>query len=443
MQNGCRHILYTAPTGSGKTLLTAHMLHTAANKGMRSLFIVHRRELINQSARAFDQEEIKYGIISSGFSEAKHHRVQLASVQTLARRISRYSQPSLVVYDEAHHLAARSWDKIFRHNSHSYHIGLTATPERLDGKGLGTYFQSMVTGPSTQTLIERGYLSPYKLYAPSNVNLEGVHTKMGDYEKHELAHAMDKPAITGNAVEHYKRLCYGKRAVVFCVSIEHSKHVVDEFNRHGINAAHVDGETPEGERDKFIEQFKAGNIQVLSNVEIFGEGFDVPAIEAAILLRPTQSLGYYLQQIGRALRPSPGKDQAILLDHVGNWSRHGLPDETHHWSLEGAAHRTNRRNTGISVKICPKCFAAQLAGATACRFCGFTFETRPREIEERQGTLEEVHRLAKRSTAWEQTQAESLEALTRLGIQRGYKFPHRWAYYVFKARQAKRLNKVA
>ena len=302
----------------------------------------------------------------------------------------------------------------------------------------------MISGPSVQTLISQGYLSPYKLYAPSTVNMNGIHIRMGDYEKKELAKAVDRPSITGNAIEHYKRLCMGRRAIVFCASVEHSKHVVDQFRASGIRAEHVDGTTPDDDRSRAVAAFKAGDIQVLSNVELFGEGFDVPSMEAAILLRPTQSLGLYLQQVGRALRPFEQKAGAIILDHVGNYERHGLPDDERSWTLEGHAGRTKHASKQVSVKVCPKCFAAQIAGMPACRFCGYVYEVQPREVLEKEGTLEEVNIEAQRIKArMAQGQAQSLEELTAIGIQRGYKFPRRWAYFVFKSRQQKRLGRFA
>ena len=421
------------------------MLHTASQRGMSSIFIVHRRELINQSSRAFKEEGLEHGIISSGFFEDRKPNVQLASVQTLARRLSRVRQPRLVVWDESHHIAAESWGRIFRGYPETYHIGLTATPERLDGKGLGTYFKEIVCGPSVQTLIQQGYLSPYRLYAPTRFDVSKLHIRMGDYEKTELAQAVDKPSITGDAIAHYKRLCPGRRAIVFCVSREHSKHVIERFKDAGIRAAHVDGETPSEERDRAIRDFSEGHIQVLSNVDLFGEGFDVPAIEAAIMLRPTQSLGVYLQQVGRAFRPSIGKSEAIILDHVGNYERHGLPDDERQWSLEGRDARVGKsRGLGISVRICPKCFAAQSANLPACKFCGYMFETKPREVEQKEGELSEVDlertRIEARRT---QGRVQTLEELIALGRQRGYRYPERWAWFVMRGRQAKKLGKVA
>ena len=439
-RQGIKSVLIQLPTGGGKTLLTASMLNTAASKGFNSWFIVHRRELVKQTIQAFSDIGIKrFGVISSGFQEAKGFPIQICSIQTLIRRHDRFRAPNFIAWDECHHVTAGSWSKIFKAYAKSFHVGLTATPQRLDGAGLRPPFMEMVNGPSMSKLIEEGFLVPYKLYAPSQISVSGVHTQMGDFQKAELARVADRPAITGDAIKHYQRLAAGKRAVVFCVSVEHSKHVVGQFNQAGIVAAHVDGETPVEERDMAIRRFRDGEIKVLSNVELFGEGFDLPALEVAILLRPTQSLGLYLQQVGRALRPSPGKQYAIILDHAGNCQRHGLPDEDREWSLDG---RDIRRGAGggISVKVCPKCFAAQAPGSEKCKYCGKEFEVAGRSIEEREGTLVEVDpAVLRRQKAIAQGRCETVEELIAEGKRRGYKHAERWAHHVFKARQSRKL----
>ena len=227
--------------------------------------------------------------------------------------------------------------------------------------------------------------------------------------------------------------------------IRHSEHVVGQFNARGWPAVHIDGESCSEVRDKATADFIAGRIKILSNVDLpSGEGYDVPSIESIILLRPTMSLGLFLQQCGRGLRPAPGKQEAIILDHVGNTERHGLPDEERSWSLEGAIQRKRKKDGGsTSVRVCPKCFAAQIAGTQSCKFCGFVFEVQARKVEEVDGELSEVdiERL-RREKARVQGQAESLEELTAIGVSRKYKFPRRWAYYVFKSRQAKKLGRV-
>jgi DNA repair protein RadD len=255
---------------------------------------------------------------------------------------------------------------------------------------------------------------------------------------------MDKPKITGSAITEYLKAAKGKRAVVFCVSISHSEHVVEQFNAHGIPAEHVDGKTPKQQRDAAIKRFQSGETLVLSNVELFGEGFDLPAIECAILLRPTQSLGLHLQQVGRALRPSPGKTHAIILDHVENYKRHGLPDTERSWSLHGQPPRSRSKNDDNvhPIKTCDKCFAAQPVGSTICKNCGQMFATSAREVEEVDGELQELDQkyiALKRKR--EQAKASSLEDLIELAVSRNYKHPHRWAKHVFNARQAKKLKR--
>jgi superfamily II DNA or RNA helicase len=440
MQRGVKSVLIQSPTGSGKTLLTAHMLGSAAERGLPSWFICHRRELIKQSDLAFSGEGINHGIIAANFLPNPTKLVQIASIQTLIRRFRKYRVPSLIVWDECHHIAANSWSQIFSTFPNSFHIGLTATPERLDGTGLNKWFRQMVKGPTVEWLIKNGFLSNYKLYAPSTPDLTKVRTRMGDYVGSELTAIVDKPSITGDAISHYKKLAFGKRAVVFCASIAHSKHVVQQFAKAGIPAAHVDGETANEERDFQVRRFKKGEIKILSNVELFGEGFDVPAIEAAILLRPTQSLGLFLQQVGRSLRPLAGKGHAIILDHAGNCARHGLPDDEREWTLEGRERR-RKGKAPEAVRVCPKCFGAQTRARTSCQYCEFVFEISPREVEEREGELSEVDVIATRKARKrEQGQAQSLEALIALGKSRGYKNPHGWAWNILRVRKARVKN---
>ena len=442
MRQGCKKNLIVSPTGSGKTALTAEMLKTASRKGKRCWFIVHRRELIKQSVKAFDLVGIRHGIISASFPVEHQAPVQICSIQTLARRYKNIPPPDMIVWDEAHHCGAKTYSDIHAHFSNKFHIGLTATPERLDGKGLNKYFSHMIQGPSTEELIELGWLSPYKMFAPNQLDTSKLHTRMGDYIKSEMNELVDKPVITGSAIGEYNKLAPGARAVVFCIGVKHSQHVVSEFNRRGIKAAHVDGETPRSERDRAIEQFAAGKIKVLCNVDLFGEGFDLPAIEVAILLRPTQSLALYLQQVGRSLRLYEGKKQAIILDHVGNCMRHGLPDDVREWSLEGKEGRLRGSKNGEpSIRNCPQCFAVQVSSKPVCNYCGHVFESQARSIEEVEGELQEVDpAVVRRQRMEEQSYAHTMAQLTALGIKRGYKRPHMWAKHVMQARQRKKLR---
>jgi DNA repair protein RadD len=388
-------------------------------------------------------------VFSTGSSPPVFRSIRLRSCRSdpfkpLAKRYERYREPKLIIWDEAHHLAAGSWSKVFDAFPSAYHIGLTATPERLDGTGLGKWFQEMIHGPSVRELIDQKYLAPYKIFAPSSINLENVHTRMGDFVKSELNSILDKPTITGDVIREYQKRAAGKRAVVFAVSIEHSKHVVAQFESAGISAAHVDGDTDSDVRDQTLRRFEAGEIQVVSNCDLFGEGLDIPGIECAILLRPTQSLSLYLQQVGRALRPAEGKDFAVILDHAGNCQRHGLPDEDREWSLEGrrGTNRKKLKHETSSVKVCPKCFAAQFSENKSCFNCALVFELKPRSIETVDGDLQEVDPAQmKRKRFSEQAQAESMEDLVALGRQRKYKNPSGWAKYIFEARKKRNLGR--
>jgi superfamily II DNA or RNA helicase len=438
MCHGNKSILVQSPCGSGKTLLTAHMLKTASSRGKRSFFIVHRRELIKQSLDAFSLLGLKPGIISSGWFEIKNSPIQIASIQTLSRRLNRYKVPDLVVWDEVHHVGAKTWGKVYEHFSGAYHIGLTATPCRLDGTGLDKWFSKMVSGPSVQWLIDNGFLSKYKIFAPGKIDTSSVHSRMGDYITSELLAIVDRPTITGDAIKHYKKLCPGKRAIVFCVSIEHSKHVVEQFNASGIPAEHIDGETEKYQRDAAIKRFADGKTTILSNVDLVGEGFDLPAIEVGILLRPTQSLGMYIQQSGRALRPYPGKECAFILDHAGNCQRHGLPCDDREWTLKGSTGKNKQTESSVKIKTCPRCYAVQFSGREVCSYCGYEFDKSPRKVDYEEGNLVEVDlQKARRIRLTEQGKAESFEALVALGRKRGYKRPFLWAKHVLNARKAR------
>jgi len=433
-----RRVLLQLPTGGGKTVVGGKMIESAAGKGHRCIFTVHRRELIEQTVATFEDVGIPHGVIAAGHPYRPLERVQVASIDTLKHRLHLFADapPKFLMLDEAHHTGAAGWKRIAMAFPDAFGVGLSATPERLDGKGLDDVFDDIVIGPSTGWLIANGFLSDYRAFAPTAPDLSGVHTKMGDYVKSEASAAMDKPTITGDAISHYQRLAYGQSAVCFCVSIEHSKHVAEQFRAAGIMAWHLDGSTPYGERSEAIRAFRNGDIRVLTNVDLFGEGFDLPSLVVSILLRPTQSLALYLQQVGRCLRIAPGKRSALILDHAGNIARHGLPDEEREWSLQGREKRKKKAGAALGVRQCKACFAIHKP-APRCPECGYVYETQAREIEEVDGELSEINVLREREEkAAEQRAAQSIEELVALGRKRGYRNPEQWAAHVFTARVA-------
>jgi superfamily II DNA or RNA helicase len=433
---GHRAVLLVMPTGAGKTVTASTVVHGAAQKRNATWWLAHRRELVGQASQTFYGQGIPHGVVQSGYLSDPHALVQAASVQSIAKRMDKVPTPKLMVFDEVHHIGAASWDNLFQAFPHARILGLTATPWRLDGQGLGRWFTHMVMGPTTAELIAEGSLSPYRLFAPARPDLSDVGTAAGDYQRGALAKAMDKPQIVGDAIAHYKRLCSGKRAVVFAAGVDNSRKIVAQFIDAGIPAEHVDGSMTSEARDQAVDRFRRGETLILSNDSLFGEGFDVPAIEAAILLRPTKSLSLYLQQVGRALRPAEGKSEAIILDHAGNSLTHGLPDDVRDWSLDDREKRKRAAPSEVPVRQCTECFFVYRP-APACPQCGHEVPVQAREIEQVEGTLAEVTRIDPRAKFREQGKANSLDALVELGRQRGYKNPHFWAQKVWSSRQGR------
>lgn len=443
MAKGTKRILIQSPTGSGKTVLTAEMLGTAATRGMDSFFIVHRRELVKQSVMTFDRAGLNAGIIAAGFSPDPSRPIQICSIDSLRSRLGKIKRlPRLIVWDEAHHLASASWERVFNQFPDAFHVMVTATPERLDGKGLKGYADVIINGPSVKWLIENKYLADYVAYAPGTVSMAGIKKQMGDFSMSQSAALVDRPTITGSAVAEYKKVAYGKRCIGFAVTIEHSHHIIEQYKAAGIAAAHVDGETPSAVRDQVLKDFASGELKYLSNVGLFGEGFDLPCLDALQMLRPTASLSLYLQMCGRPLRPD-GDKVAIILDHVGNIDRHGLPDEERKWSLDGKKGREKNGEKAMPIKICKKCYGAQPSYNRACQYCQEVFEVTSREIEEVEGELSKVDKeKVKLKNRDDQNKARTYEALVELGKRRGYSDPAKWASFIHKSREAKRsMNK--
>lgn len=434
MRSGVRRVLIQAPTGAGKTVLIAQMIAGAAAKDKRAYFIVHRRELVQQSAATLmDSAGVVPGIVAAGTGSDYANPVQVCMVQSLARRLQHLAPPDLLIFDEAHHNAAKTWSDITDAWPGAVRIGLTATPIRLDGKGLRKYFDEIVLGPSIRTLIDEGFLSDFRIYAPNKPDLSGVHTVAGDYNPSELADVLEKSTIVGDALAEYQRRAAGKRALVFAWSLDASRAIAARFSAAWIASEHVDGDTPRDKRDAAMARFRAGETLVLCNVGLFGEGVDVPALECVIMMRPTKSLGMYMQQVGRALRPCAGKTHAIILDHAGNVHHHGMPDEERAWTLDGVEKRASKTTT----KECPACFATVKISAQVCPYCGFSFAAakKPREMEHTDGELVELDAVATRAKKTRELKnARTLPDLIRLGISRGYKYPIQWANHVFRER---------
>ena len=315
---------------------------------------------------------------------------------------------------------------------------LTATPVRLDGRGMGEVADCIVSTCTTGELIDEGLLAPIKYYAPSGPDLSGVASLGGDFNQGQLAQAMDKPKITGSAVSHYAKLARNRPAVAFCVSVEHAQHVAGEFVQAGFRSVAISGDSDPVVRDSALKDLQAGRLDIVCNCQLWVAGVDAPAVSCIIQLAPTQSLVKYLQSIGRGLRTHPGKDCCIVLDHAGNSERHGSPLAEREWSLDAKAKRKGvAKQSEVPVKQCPSCFATVASAATDCS-CGHHFAPVAREIEHVEGNLVEqdlrAMQVAKRR---EQGRAQTEEDLVAIGRSRGMKRPELWARFVLRARNAK------
>lgn len=442
-------VLTFAPTGFGKTVLSSALMQILFNAGKRVLFCVHRADLITQTAKTLQHFGIPFSYIAAGLRYNPYHRVYIASIPTLKNRLGKIPADYVFV-DEAHLSMSAGWKSVIDHYKaeKARIIGLTGSPERLDGKPLGDAWDTMILGPTTRWLIEQGFLSRYRAFAPAGVDLSGVHSRGGDYVASEIDELMAGRAVLAGAVKHWRKYAAGKRTIAFTPSIKRAEDLAAEFNANGIRAVSIDGNTPREERTRAFNAFADGHIQVITSVNLFCEGFDLAAqvdrdvtVEAVLLYRPTQSLALHLQQIGRALRKKP--EPAIILDLVGNLARLGLPDDDREWSLDGR----QKKDREVQVAQCPTCFASH-APARACPECGYEYPVlergagEGRVLDEIEGELEEIDLTAIREQRKrEQGQAKSLEELVSLATARGYKSPAKWAAHIYTARQQKAASR--
>lgn len=367
---GQRKIVLVAPTGSGKSVAAAALAESSQSKGSRLLMLAHRRELIAQLSAKLDDIGVDHGIIQAGNPRVNSLPVQVASIQTINRRSMSFN-PDIIVCDECHRILADSYQKIVNEFHSAVVIGLTATPCRTDGRGLGTFFTALVECPGVGDLTRMGFLVPAVTYSQAPPSLASVHKLAGDYNNDELAAVMNERKLVGNIVDHWRRHAFGQPTIVFAVNIEHSRAITKQFLDAGISCEHIDGGTPNEIRDGVFQR-----ALVVSNVGVYTEGTDVPRVSCIVIARPTMSVGLYLQMAGRGLRPSPGKTNCVILDHGGCARMHGLVGQERIWTLNNYAGIRTAKGPAIDVrdtiKVCPKCLFVSDRAEKKCP-CGYTF----------------------------------------------------------------------
>jgi superfamily II DNA or RNA helicase len=369
---GARAVLYQLPTGGGKTVVFAHIINGAARKGRRSAIVVHRRELIRQASDKLAWAGVPHGIVAAGLDCDHGAPTLVLSVQTAIRRLDRLPHFDFMVIDEAHHARAETWSQLLPAWPAAKLLGVSATPARTDGKGLGVaaggLFDAVVAGASVTELQAEGYLARTRCFAPTQrIDTTGLRTRLGDYEPGALAERAN--AVTGDAVAEYRKHADHLPAIVYGCTVAHAEAIAAAFRSAGYRAACVHGGLPLHERDRLIAGLGAGEVEIICSCDLISEGLDVPNVGAVILLRPTQSLVLAMQQIGRGMRPAPDKSHLVVLDHAGNVLRHGLPEQPRTWTLDSAP-KPPPRATDAPGWRCEKCGCFNQLEEMACAECG-------------------------------------------------------------------------
>lgn len=426
---GVRRVVIVAPTGSGKTTIAGEIIARAVEDGSRVLFVAHRRELIFQAYNRLIQFGIPERQVGVLMGQDRRRRpgahVQVASIDTLRNRAK--PRADIVFVDECHRVISRSYQDVSAHYPDALHLGLTATPMRANGDGLGDAYDELLVVTSPRKLMDQGYLvEPRVFTVPRSQlpDLSGVRTRRGDYETRALAEAVDQKGLVGNLVEHWMRHAQGVPTVAFAVSVAHSQNIAEQFRAAGVAAEHLDGTTPTAERDALLKRLESGETTLVSNCGVLCEGWDQPAVKCAILARPTKSLGLYLQQAGRILRLY-NDQRAVILDHGGCVIQHGLPQDERTFNLNKAKKRAKGE---VRVRTCPECCAVLSLNTRVCPECDKVLITQSDVPSHRDGTLVEV-RSGDEALSGDRKRRE-LERLHAIAASRGYK--PGWVYHRYR-----------
>lgn len=443
MRRGNRAVLMQSPTGSGKSVMASALVHRAASKGNRTWFIVPRRDLLRQMSVTYNNFGISHSYIAATLPFNPYSQAHIVSADTVKNRLDKLTPPNLAIIDECH-FGGAGMDKIVQwlKAAGCYIIGLSATPWKLSGAGLGCWFDDMVLGKSIRWLIDNGRLSSYRGFAPYTPDMTGVGKSGGDYAKGQLdVWARENRVRVGNAVNHYKEHAMGKLGIAYCVGIDDSKRVAAAFNGAGVPAAHIDGTTPDAERQSIIRAYADRKILMLTNCELLTFGFDLASqvgrdvtVECMSDLRPTKSLALQMQKWGRVLRM---KDEpALIFDHAGNFNEHGFPCDERDWTLEDRQKASRASgDRSLPFRQCDKCFYCHKPAPT-CPNCGHVYPIKERSIEEVEGELAEIEvAKQKRVARMEVGMAKTMDDLKRIADERGYK-----RGWILKQAQLKRIR---
>lgn len=435
-KNGYKKLCCVLPCGAGKTAIFCYLayLNTLKKSDNRILILLHRKELLKQTVEAFQTFQISID------------HIDIAMIQSFKNTLKTGVKPySLIIIDECHHATSNSFQRVLSAYSGVPLIGFTATPARLDGKPLGKIFDRLIVGVDYAYLTKNKYLVDYDYFSPNlNFDFSKWKLKSGDFDAADNAFHLDKKAIYGDIL---KYLDLSKKTIIYSPTVEYSKKLEAQINEH-FNArvsTEFNGTTQQSERDQIITDFKNRKIKILINVDLIGEGFNVPSCDCVFLLRATQSLTLYIQQAGRALRsdPSNPSKKASIYDFVGNIYRFGFPDAPRVWSLSAPiknAHKHETIHDSLIIKTCPNCLhsfiPSQMLPNRLCPFCNASLPLNRKEI-----LIKDKKELAliKKSQLIENRRecgrCRSFRQLKKLGEERGYAHPAQWAFCVLRNRK--------
>lgn len=421
---GHKRVLCVAGPGAGKTVLAAFMCSRHNTKeNSYCWFLVHRQELVDQTIETLQESEIPMD------------NIMVAMVQTVTRKVEKYQKPTMIIFDECQHSMSKSWKKIIDFFPDVPIVGLSGSPVRLDGKPLGSIFDDMCEVVTNRWLIDNHYLADFDYYAPRVQYDEKM--KGNDFDQNYIGDQFIERKIYGDVL---KQIDLKRKTIIYCPNIKFSKQLEEKINEYFGSevAVHFDGDTPKKLRKEIIDKFRSGEIRLLLNVDLVGEGFNVPDCDCCILLRPTQSLCLYIQQSMRCMRYKEGK-RALIIDMVGNCYRHGLPDEDRIWSLTEKpklANNSGAKTKDVLVRECGHCLRVYRGIDPICPYCGFDNKKTKKQIEEDQkAELEKVTKMEKVEKRKQQGMAKTYSELVALGKSRNMKNPQAWAWYVLNNRK--------
>ncbi|MEA3307493.1 MAG: DEAD/DEAH box helicase [Elusimicrobiota bacterium] len=446
IRSGHKRIIIQANTGAGKTIIAGAIISSALEKGKKVIFLVHFRQLAYQAMERFQDFGIsdEIGIIMANEDPHLDRPVQIVSVQTYGRRLKLddlkhnqwFKNADIVFYDEAHSSIAKTRKAILNlYKDNAIIIGLTATPARADGRPLSEIYDDIVCCSNIKELTSLGHLVPAIYYGATELpDLNNIPTVAGDYNQKVLGKRVNKEKLVGDILENWLRIASDRQTVVFATNVKHSKYIQTVFSRHGISIEHIDAHTPEEDRKYILKRFKAGDVQVVTNVGVFCEGADFPWASCVVLAKPSKSFTRFIQMAGRGIRPYPNKDNCILIDHAGLVQRHGFLDEDVSWSLDGKEKAWNKKKPQKKNKPPLTCDQCQyIFKGKVCPKCGYEVKNYGKKIEVLEAELQEITRGGKvKKTFTMDDKRKFYGQLEYEKRMRGYK--DGWVYYKYLAK---------